>query len=158
VLSEFWTPTTIAVILTIRIKDLHTEVLVIAHYSPTTQQRTTDDELTFFLNNARKKHPRHDIVVAGDLNRDLNSAIKLSNKFNLSLCQQEKVIPTYINTRRDAKQEHTQTDYILSSTQSQNTSSSKELTHKTSDHLPLATNLTLNPLPIANSTNKQRLV
>jgi len=47
VLSDFWTPTTIAAIFTIVDEGKATEALVIAHYSPPLMQETTDKELQF---------------------------------------------------------------------------------------------------------------
>jgi endonuclease/exonuclease/phosphatase (EEP) superfamily protein YafD len=86
ILTEFWTTTTVAAIITLVDEKAQTEAIIIAHYSPPLQQKTTDQELIFIANNARRKHPRHEIILTGDLNRDPTSARKLALKLNLQIC------------------------------------------------------------------------
>jgi hypothetical protein len=54
------------------------------------QRRTTEKELAFFVNKASRKHPRQEIILLGDLNRDLNEAQKLATKLNMRLCLSRK--------------------------------------------------------------------
>jgi endonuclease/exonuclease/phosphatase family metal-dependent hydrolase len=61
------------------------------------QQRTKDQRLAFFVNNARRKHPRNEIILAGDLNCNPDEARKLAKN---STCKYVKKTTNYQHTSR----------------------------------------------------------
>ena len=78
---SLWTPNTIVVKL--RLKKHETPVFVIGHYSKPGCKTVLDQELEYFINVVRERHPQGRIIVGGDLNRSVKKMKSLCRKTNL---------------------------------------------------------------------------
>jgi hypothetical protein len=81
-LPEAWTANTITII-------IHTgqsKIGVIGHYSTPGQSTKLNEEFTFFYDKLRS-HGHHDIIAAGDFNRNFSDMHKLIQNTNLKTCQ-----------------------------------------------------------------------
>ena len=116
-------------------------ILLIAHYSSPLKQRMLDKELNFFIANASKRYPNINMVIAGDLNRNLKMAAEIAVSFNLGLCKYPQELPTFMNTRTSAVRSFSQTDYIMSNAEWSDTLVEADLESTTSDHRPLSTTI-----------------